>query len=224
MNSKVFSFCQIAAFNRVAIDAKQIQHEYGDTDGSISEVNLLRAIKANNFKAKAVTLKPQNINPRVLSIILQDNNGDNFVLAGIQDNEYLVIQQGSKELLALSESDLAEIYNNRAILITYKDTAKDSQESFNIKWFVPALWKYRHIFKDVLIVSLFIQLFGLVTPFFFQVVMDKVIMHNGLTTLNTLAIVFLVVAIFEVLFGTIRTYLFSHTTSRLDVVLGSKLF
>ncbi|MED7819220.1 MULTISPECIES: hypothetical protein [unclassified Francisella] len=50
MNSAIFSFCQIATFNRVAIDAKQIQHEYGDTDGRISEVNLLRAIKANNFK------------------------------------------------------------------------------------------------------------------------------------------------------------------------------
>ncbi|WP_150466540.1 type I secretion system permease/ATPase [Francisella sp. SYW-9] len=224
MNTGVFSFCQIAAFNRIAIDAKQIQHEYGDTDGSISEVNLLRAIKANNFKAKAVKLKSKDINPRVLPIILQDNNGEYFILAGIQNNEYLVLQQGSKELLKLSESDLAGVYNSRAILITYKDATKDSKESFNIKWFVPALWKYKHIFKDVLIASLFIQLFGLVTPFFFQVVMDKVIMHNGLTTLNTLAIVFFVVAIFEVLFGTIRTYLFSHTTSRVDVVLGSKLF
>ena len=147
MNTGVFAFCQIAAFNRIAIDTKQIQYEYGDTDGSISEVNLLRAIKANNFKAKAVKLKPEDINPRVLPIILQDNNGEYFILAGIQNNEYLVLQQGSKELLKLSESDLAGVYNNRAILITYKDATKDSKESFNIKWFVPALWKYKHILK-----------------------------------------------------------------------------
>lgn len=224
MNSLIFCFCQIANFNKIAIDPKQIQHEYGEPDGSISEVNLLRAVKVNNFKAKLINLKPKNINSRTLPAILQDKAGEYFILAAIQNDKYLVIRQGISELIRLSEDELADVYNNTAILISYKEAQNSANEQFNIKWFIPALWKYKHIFKDVLIASLFIQLFGLLTPFFFQVVMDKVIMHNGLTTLNTLAIVFLVVAIFEVVFGMIRTYLFSHTTSRVDVVLGSKLF
>ena len=136
---------------------------------------------------------------------MQDKAGEYFILVGIQDSQYLVFRHDSREILTLSEDELAEVYNDRAILVAYKGATQETKESFNIKWFIPALWKYKHIFKDVLIASLFIQLFGLLTPFFFQVVMDKVIMHNGLTTLNTLAMVFLVVAVFEVIFGMIRT-------------------
>lgn len=69
-----------------------------------------------------------------------------------------------------------------------------------------------------------LQLFALVTPLFFQVVMDKVIVHHGLSTLHVLALGFLVVMVFEALLGGIRTYLFAHTSNRVDVELGSALY
>jgi subfamily B ATP-binding cassette protein HlyB/CyaB len=224
MNSAIFSFYQIARFNKIAIDPKQLAHEYADSDGNLSEISFLRAIKSNRFKAKSTSISIDNLDSRTFPIILKDNEGEYFVLAGINQDKYFVVVQGQDDVQSLSKEELAQIYSGKAILVTHKETEDSSKESFNIKWFIPALWKYKHIFKDVLIASFFIQMFGLMTPFFFQVVMDKVIMHNGLTTLNTLALVFFVVAVFEVIFGTIRTYLFSHTTSRVDVVLGSKLF
>ncbi|WP_150463557.1 type I secretion system permease/ATPase [Francisella sp. XLW-1] len=224
MHSGIYSFCQIANFNKIAVDPKQIIHEYADPDGNISQVNLLRAIKAQGFRAKATDLKAEYFNPRTFPIILQDKSDNYFILAAINKGQYLVLMQGQQNVKPLTYEEFAEVYSGKAILVTHKVSEASQEDSFNIKWFVPALWKYKHIFRDVLIASLFLQLFGLITPFFFQVVMDKVIMHNGLTTLNTLAIVFFVVAIFEVVFGGIRTYLFSHTTSRVDVVLGSKLF
>lgn len=224
MNSGVFSLCQIASFNKIAVDAKQIMHEFGHDDGSMDETHLLRAIRATGFKAKAVNLKLHQIDPRILPIILQDNDGEYLVLAGIREEKFLIVRSGDDGIVSMSRSEVEKIYANKAILITHKGDVEGKDSKFTIKWFIPAIWKYKHIFRDVIIVSLFIQLFGLVTPFFFQVVMDKVIVHNGLTTLNTLAIVFLVVSIFEVLFGGIRTYLFAHTTSRVDVVLGAELF
>lgn len=228
MHSGIYSFCQIANFNKIAVDPKQIIHEYADPDGNISQTNLLRAIKAQGFRAKAVYLKTEHFNPRTFPIILQDKQDEYFILAAINKGQYLVLRQGEQSVKPLTQEEFGELYSDKAILVTHKGNETSQQDTFNIKWFIPALWKYKHIFRDVLIASLFLQLFGLITPFFFQVVMDKVIMHNGLTTLNTLAIVFFVVAIFEVIFevifGGIRTYLFSHTTSRVDVVLGSKLF
>jgi subfamily B ATP-binding cassette protein HlyB/CyaB len=76
----------------------------------------------------------------------------------------------------------------------------------------------------VLIASFLIQALGLVTPLFFQVVMDKVLLHQALTTLDVLAIGFLAAATFEVAFTMARNYLFNHTTTRVDVELASKLF
>jgi subfamily B ATP-binding cassette protein HlyB/CyaB len=199
MNSGVFAFCQIANFNKIAIDTKQLSHEYGDSDGNISKVNLLRAMKNYGFKAKSVNLKLENINPIVLPAILQDNAGEYFILVGIKNGDYLVFKQGDSDVLKLTANELQDSYSGSAILITYKESTKTDKETFNIKWFIPALWKYKHIFRDVLIASFFIQIFGLFTPFFFQVVMDKVVMHNGITTLNTLAIVFMTVSVFEVI-------------------------
>jgi subfamily B ATP-binding cassette protein HlyB/CyaB len=71
---------------------------------------------------------------------------------------------------------------------------------------------------------LFLQLFALVSPLFFQVVMDKVLVHRGVTTLDVLMIGLVVIVIFESVLTTLRSYVFSHTTSRIDVELGARLF
>ena len=75
-----------------------------------------------------------------------------------------------------------------------------------------------------MVVSLFLQLFALVSPLFFQVVMDKVLVHRGTTTLDVLVTGLLVIVVFESVLTTLRTYVFSHTTSRIDVELGARLF
>src|SRR5262249_55581057 len=95
---------------------------------------------------------------------------------------------------------------------------------FDITWFVGAIHKYRRILGEVLVASFFLQLFGLVTPLFFQVVIDKVLVHQTLSTLDVLIVGLVSVTIFETLLGIIRTHVFAHTTNRIDVELGTRLF
>jgi len=80
------------------------------------------------------------------------------------------------------------------------------------------------MFGEVLLASFLLQTMGLVTPLFFQVVVDKVLVHRGLTTLDVLIIGLFGISIFDAVLGFLRTYIFSHTTCRVDVQLGSKLF
>ncbi|HFN0881001.1 TPA: type I secretion system permease/ATPase, partial [Vibrio parahaemolyticus] len=75
-----------------------------------------------------------------------------------------------------------------------------------------------------LVVSIFLQLFALITPLFFQVVMDKVLVHRGFSTLNIITVALSVVVLFEIILSGLRTYIFAHSTSRIDVELGAKLF
>jgi len=84
--------------------------------------------------------------------------------------------------------------------------------------------KYRKPLRDVLIASFFIQVVALVSPIFFQLVIDKVLVHHSLTTLHVLAIGLAVVSIWEVALSGLRTWLFSHTTNRVDAELGAQLF
>ena len=108
--------------------------------------------------------------------------------------------------------------------MTSRASLAGSLAKFDFSWFIPSLVKYRRLFGEVLLVSLFLQLFALVSPLFFQVVMDKVLVHRGLTTLDVLVIGLSVVVIFESVLTLLRTYVFSHTTSRIDVELGARLF
>ncbi|MEB5887485.1 peptidase domain-containing ABC transporter [Enterobacter roggenkampii] len=99
-----------------------------------------------------------------------------------------------------------------------------STSHFDIKWFVPAFLKHRNLLTEVLVLSLIIQFMGLITPLFFQVVMDKVLANHALSTLDVLVFVLVIAGGFEITMKALREYLLSHTTSRIDIMLGMKVF
>ncbi|EMF9217789.1 enterohemolysin T1SS ABC transporter permease/ATPase EhxB, partial [Escherichia coli] len=123
-----------------------------------------------------------------------------------------------------SRDEFEKLYQGKVILVTSRATVVGELAKFDFSWFIPSVVKYRRILLEVLTVSAFIQFLALITPLFFQVVMDKVLVHRGFSTLNIITIAFIIVILFEVILTGARTYIFSHTTSRIDVELGAKLF
>ena len=133
------------------------------------------------------------------------------------------VEQGrAPEVVSLD--DFKKTFSNNVLFLSPREQVLSEKAKFGIKWFIPAIKKYKKLFIEVLVASFFIQLLGLASPIFFQVAIDKVMVHNGLTTLNVLAIGFFCVIFFEVLLSAMRAFLFSHTTNRIDVGLGSDLY
>ena len=118
----------------------------------------------------------------------------------------------------------AQQWTGELILFTSRASLAGEVARFDFSWFIPSLVKYRRLFGEVMLISLFLQLFALVSPLFFQVVMDKVLVHRGLTTLDVVVIGLVIVVVFESVLTGLRAYVFSHTTSRIDVELGARLF
>ncbi len=110
------------------------------------------------------------------------------------------------------------------MLLRSQSSVAAELSKFDFTWFIPAIVKYRKLLGEVLLVSFVLQIFSLLTPLFFQVVMDKVLVHHGLTTLDVIAIGLLGIMLFETVLSGLRSYVFAHTASRIDVELGSKLF
>lgn len=111
-------------------------------------------------------------------------------------------------------------WNGQLWLITPASKA----DKFSLSWFLPAVWQYRKLLGEVLLTSLVLQVLGLATPLITQVIIDKVIVHESLATLNVMAIALLAVGLFEAILGILRLFLFSHTTRRLDLSLSAQLF
>src|SRR4029077_17978474 len=116
------------------------------------------------------------------------------------------------------------IWDRRLILMARRASLLDLTRRFDITWFLGALHKYRRLLSEVLLASFFLQVFALVSPLFFQVVIDKVLVHRSMSTLDVLVIGLVTISIFETALGVLRTYLFAHTTNRIDVELGARLF
>lgn len=230
MDTGLQSLVTIARVLQVPAESEQLAHEYGESGTSFSDTQILQAAKALSLKAKIISVQPDQFDKEALPSIGKHIDGSYFLIAAIKesDNEslsLLVHDLREPSPKAINIEEFNAIYAGEIIAVTKKEgLAGALKKQFDISWFIPSLIKYRKLFAEVLIASFFLQLFALVTPLFFQVVMDKVLVHRGFTTLDVLAIGFFIVVVFEAFLGGFRNYLFSHTTNRVDVELGSRLF
>jgi subfamily B ATP-binding cassette protein HlyB/CyaB len=148
-----------------------------------------------------------------------------FIVVGRNDGTRVLVFDPSRERPAtLPVEEFLKVWSGEVILITRRLSLKNIGAVFNITWFIPVFLKYKRFLLEVVGLSFILQLFGLVSPLFTQVIIDKVLVHRGLSTLDILAVGLIVIAIFEWWMGILRTYLFAHTTNKIDVILGTKLF
>lgn len=218
----------MARFHHMAVEPEQVIHEAGLDNAQFNSTELLLAAKRLNLKAKAVSTTLERLDKIPLPAIVETTNPDGeaefFILARIENDQYLVQSPRMGRPQLLTPVQFGELWQGKLILVTTKDSLAQALRKFDLSWFIPSVIKYRKLLIEVLLVSFVLQLFALITPLFFQVVMDKVLVHRALTTLDVIAIGLTVIIIFDVLLSTLRSYVFAHTTSRIDVELGAKVF
>ena len=214
----------LARLHGLPADPEQLRHAFSESGRVFDEGAIVLAGRSLGLTIRAVTSSWDRLGKTPLPAIARHSDGRWFLIAGCKEDKVLIQDPLENRPLTLPRNLLEKAWQGRLILATRRANLNDPDGRFDFSWFIPAILKYRGLLGEVLLASLFIQLFALVTPLFFQVVIDKVLVHKGLTTLDVLAIGLLLISLFEVVLGGLRNYLFSHTTNRVDVVLGAKLF
>ena len=215
---------RVAGFLGVAADPDQLRHRFAHGGDGLSADDLVRCARHLKLKARRITSGLERLSVLPLPALAQHRDGHWLIVARVGDERVLVQDPLEKHPQSLPRELFGSAWNGSLILLTRRAALADGDTRFGFGWFIPALVKYRRLFAEVLVASFFLQLFALVTPLFFQVVIDKVLVHKGLTTLDVLAFGLVVVSVFEVLLGGLRTWVFSHTTNRVDVELGARLY
>jgi subfamily B ATP-binding cassette protein HlyB/CyaB len=230
IDSGLHCLALVAQIHHMPVDAAGLQHRFSHCSRDCSVQELLRAAKSLNFRARQVRDCDLRDIQRLLPAIAVASDGAFLLLAGISQGpsgakKCLIQRPGPGVPEYVSDREFERLWSGELILLAPRERGSSGVgQKFNLHWFVPSLLKYRKLFIEVIIASFFLQLFALVTPLFFQVVMDKVLVHKGFTTLDVLAFGFVVVVAFDAIVGGLRNYLFSHTANRVDVELGAKLF
>jgi subfamily B ATP-binding cassette protein HlyB/CyaB len=209
-------------FQGLSIDPERIRHQFGRKP--IGVVEMLRCAKELGLKARVIRSNWTRLSktPMPAIAVLKDGR---FILFGKAEGEQLIVlEPGSTQPRVMSRVELSEIWEGSLVLMTKRASLSDLSRRFDIAWFIAAIYKYRSMLGEVLLASFFLQVFALVSPLFFQVVVDKVLVQRGMSTLDVLVVGLLAIALFETVLAILRTYLLSHTANRIDVELGARLF
>jgi ATP-binding cassette, subfamily B, bacterial HlyB/CyaB len=209
-------------FHGIGADPSQIRHQSGTV--TIGTPEMVRCAREFGLKARELKTTWARLATTALPAIAVLKDGD-FLLLGKVGGDKIVVQSTKTPRPELmTKDDLEAVWDGRIVLMTRRANLAELSRRFDITWFLGAIHKYRQQLAEVLVASFFLQLFALASPLFFQVVIDKVLVHRSIGTLDVLVIGLLGMALFETILGILRTYLFSHATNRIDVELGARLF
>ncbi|MDO8047259.1 type I secretion system permease/ATPase [Janthinobacterium sp. SUN211] len=222
----LLSLLLMASLHGIAADGAQLKHAFGQS--VFTRQTVLLAAKQLGLTAKLVRQAPERLAQAPLPAIAIGHDGRFFILGKVDTGDggvsKVLVQHPGQPPQILGRDDFLAIWSGELIFFTSKASYAGETARFDFSWFIPAIVKYRRLLGEVLLISFVLQLIGLATPLFFQVVMDKVLVNHAMQTLNVVAIGLVCAIVFEAVLGQIRTYVFARTSSKIDVELGARLF
>ncbi|MBV8471529.1 MAG: type I secretion system permease/ATPase [Burkholderiaceae bacterium] len=231
----------MAGMHGIVADVVQLQHEFSPqvvaAGGYTADILRLLARRLG-MSTLLVRQDLARLDKAPLPALARAKDGRWFVLAKFMPDTTLDAKVRSKQLpqgklliqhpgeapMVLSTPQLADLWTGELLLFTSSASFAAELSRFDFSWFIPAIVKYRRLLLEILLTSLVLQLIGLVTPLFFQVVMDKVLVNHAMKTLTVVAVGLICANIFEAVLSGIRSWVFAHTSSKIDVELGARLF
>ena len=205
-------------------DYEQMRRAYV-VAGAMNRVALLRAAKDLGFKARAVRYGESTLPaelPLPAIVVLRDSS--HLVLLRYDSEKVVLLDAVHGKTIVMPVANFSQLWDGELVLLAKRVRLLSEIRQFGISWFLPVVMKYRRFFGQVLFISLLLQIFGLVTPLFTQVIIDRVLTHRSAATLDILLVGMLLVGIFQAGMTAIRSYIFTHTTNKVNVVLSGQMF
>ena len=209
----------------VRIKAEQIIHENPTLrDDTMDYQELIKVLKRYDYRGMLLRPAPDELHEIPVPAVVRFKNGK-FAMLGVNSEESVFFLDPEREApVAMSSSMFRKIWAGEVLLLKPRLTWKEFLRRYSLDWYYSVILRYKKYFAEVFLASLFLQLMGISLPLFTQVIIDKVIGNNGLSTLTVLGIAMLVIAVVQSSMNGLKTYLLNQTTTKLDAVLGTRLF
>ncbi len=217
----------IARHHGIDLAPERLMHDYAVTDKPVTNRQLLRMAKDAGLRARQATLSWTSLVQmgEAYPVLAQLDNGNWVIIAsatagGIGAQQMIRVLDPlahRPEELLLTEEQFAKCWHGTVILAKRNFRLSDADQPFGFRWFVPELVRQRSLFVDVAMAAFVLYALGLAMPIFFQLVIDKVLVHETYATLTVLTIGIGVALIFDAVFGFLRRYLLLYATNKIDI-------
>ncbi len=203
-------------------------------DGRITAANLAQVAGKVGLAAKAENLSWRRLARlgQALPAILVLRNGDAVVLSGFKDAgegkiEVVIRDLGDPKQQGFQfwdQAKLKEVWGGQIILVKRKYALTDPDQPFGLRWFIPEFLRQRRAFSDIVVAALTLHVLALATPIFFQLMIDRVVVHRVLATMTVLTIGVIMAVLFEAALGYARGLILLYATSKIDIRLATTIF
>lgn len=226
VDSALQCLLRISQIIGVAADEKQIRRAHIIGKAGMDLATLVRTAKEMGLKAHYVDYSNKKAKASFpLPAIGILENGCYIVILSRNGENTIVFDPYKDHQVSISEEVFIEQWSGKTILIAKRPSfAEEEEAKFGLAWFIPVIMQYKKAFGKILLFSLILQIFGLITPLFTQVIINKVLVHHSLSTLNILVVGVIAICIFEAWITGLRSCMLNHHISKVDVTLSAKIF
>ena len=215
------------------LSVEGLRHAYAVDDRSISPALLLKIAKKAGLRARATRLSWNDfvVLDGAFPALVPLTNGNWVIALGLSRDpagettlDILDPLAERPEPLIISRASFCDQWGGDVILIKRNNENLNHPQSFGFRWFIPELLRERRLFADVAVAAILLYALGLIIPIFFQLVIDKVLVHETFTTLYVLAVGVVIALVFDSIFNFLRRYLLLYATNKIDIRVATKTF
>lgn len=205
-------------------DLQTIYDKNPETDNQLDWKKLQKLAK--KYNVNSTVIRPTVDEMRVVEYpaIAKMNDGAYIAVGSMNEEVVLAIDPRETKPKAIPLKEFLESWSNEMLVFSASLSWSYIKKQYNLDWFLKVIKRYKKSLFEVLTASFFIQLMGIVFPLITQVIIDKVIGNNGLSTLTVIGYSMVVFFTMQSLLTGLKTYILNHTTNKLDAILGTRLF
>jgi ATP-binding cassette, subfamily B, bacterial HlyB/CyaB len=234
-NTALFCLASVGKHHGVDMDMRRLLHEYAVEGDEIEESLFFKIIADNQLKSRKINLTWEKL-PRIgeaFPLIGKKKNGKCILVCGFkktEDEENVVVidpeaeKTPGQQFIFWSREQYESECTGKAYLVKRVYSLLDENQPFGLRWFIPEFIKLKGMFGQIALAVLMISGLALVTPLFFQIVVDKVLTNESYTTLNVLGVGIIIALLFNALLEFLRGYLLIFATNKIDISTATKTF
>ena len=230
-HSAIQCLTAIAQHHGIQVNPERIIHDNALADEEPSPSNLLRIAAEIGLKAKFDKLSWDGLFAQggVFPILARLKDGNSVIVVGARAEHGgrvaildPLAESGGVELFGREQ--FVERWDGDVVFLKREHTIADPNQPFGLRWFIPEILKQKAAFRDIAIAALMLHVLALASPIFFQLVIDKVLVHQSTSTLWVLAVGIVIALVFDAIFGFLRQYMALSATNKIDMRLTRRTF
>lgn len=208
----------IAHYHGHEIDMIGLRGRFTTSLKGATLADVIKVAQQLNLQSRALRVELNELSKLRLPCILHWEMSHFVVLKRVRGNK-LILHDPARGIREVPLKEVASAFTGVALELLPSASFAPRQEKARISMrkLIGSVTGARSAFAQVLMLSIALELFGVLSPFFMQWVMDMVLVSADYALLNLLGIGFIMIALFQTLITALRSWVMSWFSSQLNV-------